>query len=325
MTKMMMNMNKTKMMNKMMNNKSTTFAVALVTVFLVITYLSIRPGSEVSPVAPKPPVDEGKEDKSPNQQQQQQQPCPTVAPSMCPTCGEARQPTSQKVPAELETHLRAQAGQDRYAYEHYFWNLPGPGVFVEFGARDGVTHANTYFYEKGLKWKGALAEVFKSEFVNLAANRENSLVFNGAICAKPGEISFLVSKLTGWHGPKETYPGMRLDSISETLIVPCLTLNAFLEQAGFRHVNYMTIDTEGSEYSLLETWDPVPVVVDIIQIEVLKGAVPQLNEKMQQMMASKGYVLDYTHAFAHDTDDLFFRRTNAVDTRKFAKNFSFQT
>ena len=34
--------------------------------------------------------------------------------------------------------FRSQAGQDLYVYERFFRHRPGPGVYLEFGARDGV-------------------------------------------------------------------------------------------------------------------------------------------------------------------------------------------
>jgi hypothetical protein len=50
----------------------------------------------------------------------------------------------------------------QYVYETFFRRRPelqGKGVFVEFGAEDGVFNSNTYFFEKVLKWRGVLVEV----------------------------------------------------------------------------------------------------------------------------------------------------------------------
>lgn len=52
--------------------------------------------------------------------------------------------------------FRAQKGQDRYVYSTFFKDMDGPGIFVEFGGRDGIMDSNTYFFEKALGWKGLL-------------------------------------------------------------------------------------------------------------------------------------------------------------------------
>lgn len=43
-----------------------------------------------------------------------------------------------------------------------------PGLFIEFGARDGLYESNTHLFEKYAKWQGILIE----------ANRYLSLLFS---------------------------------------------------------------------------------------------------------------------------------------------------
>jgi hypothetical protein len=57
------------------------------------------------------------------------------------------------------------SGQDKFLWEHIFskenqdHGLCCRGVFVEFGARDGLQDSNTLFFERKLKWKGLLLEM----------------------------------------------------------------------------------------------------------------------------------------------------------------------
>ena len=54
----------------------------------------------------------------------------------------------------------AQSGQDRFLYGHFFASpiFCNNGTFVEFGARNGIEHSNTYAFERFMGWKGLLLE-----------------------------------------------------------------------------------------------------------------------------------------------------------------------
>jgi FkbM family methyltransferase len=165
-----------------------------------------------------------------------------------------------------------------------------------------------------------MAEVLKKDYDELKVNRPKTLTFNGAICAEPGSITFSVSTLDGWSGEADTYPGHRIDRQKNTMEVPCLTLDAFLAKSGFKHVDYMTIDTEGSEAKLLSSWDPAKVVVDFIQIECLIGPEMKLKQKeaLVALMETKGYRLAHVITVAeNDTLDLVFQRMSEVDLPHF--------
>lgn len=43
------------------------------------------------------------------------------------------------------------AGEDVYAFEHFFYQQRG-GVFLEMGALDGFTYSNTLMFEHYLDW-----------------------------------------------------------------------------------------------------------------------------------------------------------------------------
>jgi len=58
--------------------------------------------------------------------------------------------------------FRSQAGQDRYVWNRFFRWSAVTGTFVEFGARDGLQHSNTAFFELERKWKGLLIEPFEN-------------------------------------------------------------------------------------------------------------------------------------------------------------------
>ena len=66
----------------------------------------------------------------------------------------------------------AQCNQDRWIYRNVFAHLPTPdGIFIEFGARDGLKHSNTLFFERALGWEGLLVEAGGDDWAGLRGNR----------------------------------------------------------------------------------------------------------------------------------------------------------
>jgi hypothetical protein len=72
----------------------------------------------------------------------------SIMQKMFPICGQ--QQTARCNP------FYSQAGQDRHVFQRFFSQAPAgkSGVFVEFGARNGLKHSNTAFFELSLGWKG---------------------------------------------------------------------------------------------------------------------------------------------------------------------------
>ncbi len=70
----------------------------------------------------------------------------------------------------------------------------------------------------------------------------------------------------------------------ETVAVTGMTLNRILEENGVREVNYMSIDTEGSEYAILENFDFQKVKVDVLTVENNYGRDP-----IRELLEGKGF------------------------------------
>jgi hypothetical protein len=141
----------------------------------------------------------------------------------------------------LINSLTSQAGQDIYLFDTLFRKSPhmNTGFFIEFGARDGVLHSNSFFYEKNLGWKGILAEALQKEQGNIAKNRSNSAVIDGGICEKPGKVTFMDSGIGGWGGIDDSYDHARLNHVTpmaQMLSIACFTLTELLDKFGVKHV-----------------------------------------------------------------------------------------
>ena len=220
----------------------------------------------------------------------------------------------EQPPVNGEDQYRSQAGQDKLVLGKVFNRNAhiNRGFFIEFGARNGVDDSNTHYFEKALNWRGVLLEAIPSEQRDIAQSRPRSAVINGAVC-EGDSATFLVAKISGLNGMASDYDPVRIHSSDlfgdqQKLTVKCRTLRQVVKEFGIKRVNYMSVDTEGSELQALMTFPFGEIVVDVVGVEVLLGTPErQIKEKaVIDFMASQDYEVLEVHKFAPDTADIFF-------------------
>ena len=205
-------------------------------------------------------------------------------------------PSSDRV----DEFYRAQAGQDKWIFETLMGsNVEATrrrgGFFIEFGARNGIEHSNTYFFETFLDWYGLLIEANPSEQGNIVGDRPNSAVVNGAVCEKEGgNITFFDASLGGWGGVTASYDTERLTdkmSAGKEFEVPCHRLDTLVNDFRISQVDVMTVDTEGSELTALKTFPFDRVKPKLIAVEILTGTEEReaYRQQVKLFMESKGY------------------------------------
>ena len=159
----------------------------------------------------------------------------------------------------------SQSGQDIFVVQNLFKDKK-TGVFVDIGAHDGITFSNTYYLEKNLGWKGFCFEPNPDVFKQLVENRTCEC-FNLAIADFTGPASFL--KIDGHcqmlSGLIDKYNPEHLARIDDELKeyggqaheikTTCAQLDDILNDFGIQEVDYLSIDTEGSELNILKTID----------------------------------------------------------------------
>jgi len=211
-------------------------------------------------------------------------------------------------------YFNAQSGQDRYLYQQFFSSKCRNGSFVEFGARDGIRHSNTYFFEKALYWRGLLFEADRREYNTLKQNRPASIVFNGAVCPKTQKfINLSISLNLGWSGMEDTYTQKRRSTLYTRDVVRCYNLATKLKKFNMEHVDLMTIDTEGSEYTIISSFPWKHFDIQVVMIESLnENTYPSQygnRHNIIQFMQKNCYKLYNTWVVApSDTDDLIFTK-----------------
>ena len=165
------------------------------------------------------------------------------------------------------------------------------GFFVEFGATDGTTNSNTWLLEKMFGWSGILAEPNPIWQARLAANR-SAQIDHRCVTSRSGELaSFLATDETDpeLSGIAEFSAGDHFDaarSAGRMLNIETVSLNDLLEtHSAPSHIDYMSIDTEGSEYDILCNFDFSKYQVDLISVEQN----PTTEPKIQNLLEKFGY------------------------------------
>ena len=160
------------------------------------------------------------------------------------------------------------------------------GFFVEFGATDGVELSNSWLMENEFNWQGILAEPARSWHKDLHTNRkcriDTRCVWRESGCqisfteAPRGENSTISSfmkpsrKLRGRSYSVET---VSLNDLLETHQAPSI-------------IDYISIDTEGSELNILNSLDFDRWSFRTLTVEHNFAA---QRANIHQLLTSKGY------------------------------------
>jgi FkbM family methyltransferase len=148
------------------------------------------------------------------------------------------------------------------------------GYFVDIGAHDGIDGNNTEYFEKR-GWQGVCIEPIPRVFQRLKSNR-HCRVENVAVWKEEGEADFW--DIEGYpemlSGIVEAYDPRHVNRIEreiehfqgkKTLIkVPTRKFENLVDS---NKIDFLSIDTEGSELQILETVDFTKFDIRVIAIE----------------------------------------------------------
>lgn len=155
---------------------------------------------------------------------------------------------SGKCTCQTPPRWSSQSMQDQYVWERVLQpqNLCCKGVFVEFGARNGVEHSNTWSMEKFQGWTGLLMEVDNRETPKLKKNRPNANVIQGAVCPRHQQnVTILVSRIGGWTGSELDYgASMMRGTISSLQVAYFLLANMIRSHHVFVFISIRTYSKE---------------------------------------------------------------------------------
>lgn len=197
----------------------------------------------------------------------------------------------------IETDTYSQLGQDLWVLEET--NNKRGGFFVDIGATDGITINNTYLLEKDFGWKGVLAEPNEVYHCDLESNRDGdeAHIYYGAvytesdktvrfICPKASDLATIV----GYGEDDEHAENRKLGEIIET---ETMSLFDLLEWANApENVDYLSIDTEGSEYDILKAFFDNPKSTKYsINLITVEHNYTEARKKILELLNENGYEL----------------------------------
>jgi FkbM family methyltransferase len=139
-------------------------------------------------------------------------------------------------------------------------NLKRNGFFVEVGVGEGKSISNTYLLEKKFDWQGLLVEPCRSFHESIRKTRKAALDTRAASSLEHGEITFNESVAGGvysYSANADINGNAKVNNKTViTYQVPTATLNTILQDHNApRDIDFMSIDTEGSELDILSGID----------------------------------------------------------------------
>jgi FkbM family methyltransferase len=214
--------------------------------------------------------------------------------------GFANRWASTECPAELVEFVisnllfsKSQIQQDLWALYEFKkrGNSSGErGFFVEFGATDGILRSNTYLLEKQYGWKGILSEPAKS-FANDLRNNRSAAIDTRCVFSKTSqkvifhevdslELSGIqeFNHIGGWEEQRKSFTAYEVETVS--------LHDLLLQHKAPRKINYISVDTEGSEFEILSAFPFNEWEIDCFSVE---HNYSENEAKIDKLLSSYGY------------------------------------
>jgi len=189
-------------------------------------------------------------------------------------------------------YSKAQLFQDVFVLLMLDWRRNG--FFVEFGATDGLNISNTYMLEKNYGWSGILAEPFPFWHEQLRQNRTCS-IDHRCVWSQTGEhLQFSTSEVFPEYATIASYQGSDMhkdvrERSFTNIEVETVSLNDLLREHGApKNFDYLSVDTEGSEFAILNALDFNAYCPKIITVEHNYNTMQR--DEIRNHLASAGYV-----------------------------------
>jgi len=183
---------------------------------------------------------------------------------------------------------KSQLGQDLFVLS--LLGFKRNGYFVEFGATNGVNLSNTYLMEKEFDWNGIVAEPAKCWHRDLKNNRSCNIEIQ---CVWKDSTSTLSFNETDYaelstinlYSDSDLHETTRKNG--KIYDVKTISLNDLLEKYDApKKIDYLSIDTEGSEYEILTHFNFSRYQIDIITCE--HNHTP-MRDRIYLLLQKKGY------------------------------------
>lgn len=174
-----------------------------------------------------------------------------------------------------------------------FYNNKKDGFFVEIGASDGIDLSNTFLLEKSYNWKGICVEPSPNDFLQLKNNRDHSICCDSAVYSVSGlTLNFDIANserlLSGISTHIDCHKKV-VDKNKTTITVNTISLVDLLDKYNApSFIEYLSLDTEGSEYEILRTFDFNKYKFGLIDVE--HNYVEPRRSQIKDLLRENGYI-----------------------------------
>ncbi|CAN2171364.1 Methyltransferase FkbM [Candidatus Nanopelagicaceae bacterium] len=174
--------------------------------------------------------------------------------------------------------------------------------FVEFGATNGISLSNTYMFEKVFHANGIVAEPARIWQSDLRSNRRCE-ISNECVWESSGKyLEFVeasnpdLSGLTGYENSNHEPSDSRKYQVKTISLLDLLQVNE-----APKRIDFLSIDTEGSEFEILKSFDFQKYQFLTIVCEHNYG---KNRASIKNLLESKGY--KRRHKIVSFFDDWYF-------------------
>jgi FkbM family methyltransferase len=211
----------------------------------------------------------------------------------------------QELFSSISAKCKSQLGQEIFVLNEC--DFKKDGFFIEFGATNGLDLSNTHLLEKEFGWSGILAEPAKLWHEDLQKNR-GCIIDHRCVWEKSGDtLSFHESE----HPEFSTIHSLRGKDLyaeyrkaGKQYPVETVSLEDLLRQhSAPKNIDYLSIDTEGSEYEILSNFNFDAYEIKTITCEHNYTADRELIYKL---LTSKGFFR--VHSDNTKWDDWYTKR-----------------
>lgn len=151
---------------------------------------------------------------------------------------------------------QGQVMQDLWAL--YELDAKRGGYFVDFGATNGTTMSNSLILERNFDWTGIVAEPNPVFHENLARARNCDISHKCVHSVSGSQMEFIMAARPMFSRLEAASDGLDFEEggIDDRIAVETVSLNDLLdEHAAPDVIDFMSIDTEGSELDIMSAFD----------------------------------------------------------------------
>lgn len=170
------------------------------------------------------------------------------------------------------------------------------GFYVEFGSTNGLAGSNSLLLRNDFGWRGILAEPNPVWHEELHANRsdDKTKIVHDCVFTETGKtLEFLavkdadLSTIQGFGNDDEHTQKRKNSSVINVNTVSLYDMLKMCDAPGI--IDYISIDTEGSEYDILSSFFEANGIFDVRAFTIEHNYNYEFRNKLFDLMTKNGY------------------------------------